>query len=184
MVKKCKFGKWFILLNTLILGAMAALSHFLYEFTGKSVAVGLFNPVNESVWEHLKFMFFPNIIWWVIVYFILRKKSDIKIKNWIVTAGVSAVIAPFMTVFLYYSYTQSFGREWLAADIIIVFISYFIALLAAFHIYKYFNACKTAVILSSAIIAVIFFAFVVFTFVTPHIPIFCDPRSGLYGIEL
>lgn len=35
------------------------LLHFLYEWTGRNPVVGAFSPVNESVWEHLKLLFFP-----------------------------------------------------------------------------------------------------------------------------
>lgn len=39
------------------------LSHFLYEWTGKNFVAGLFTPVNESVWEHMKLVFFPMLLY-------------------------------------------------------------------------------------------------------------------------
>ena len=35
--------------------------HFAYELSGNNPIVGLFAPVNESVWEHLKLLFFPML---------------------------------------------------------------------------------------------------------------------------
>ncbi len=50
------------ILFTSILGT---LSHFLYGWSGSRVLVGLFAPVNESVWEHMKLLFFPMLLYFV-----------------------------------------------------------------------------------------------------------------------
>lgn len=42
--------------------AVGALSHFFYEWSGGSTAAGIFFPVNESVWEHMKLVFFPFLV--------------------------------------------------------------------------------------------------------------------------
>lgn len=38
---------------------LGTLNHFLYFLSGQSPIVALFCPVNESVWEHLKLLYFP-----------------------------------------------------------------------------------------------------------------------------
>ena len=53
------------ILTVIILGI---LSHFLYEFSGKRVIFALFCPVNESVWEHLKLLFFPFLLITILFY--------------------------------------------------------------------------------------------------------------------
>ena len=45
----------------LIIGAVftiitGTLLHFVYEWSGESLFVGIFSPINESVWEHLKLL--------------------------------------------------------------------------------------------------------------------------------
>ena len=35
--------------------------HFTYELSGESPIVGVFSAVNESVWEHMKIAFSPQI---------------------------------------------------------------------------------------------------------------------------
>ena len=57
MKNTCTFTPIKILINTIILGIIASFSHIAYNLSGNNIIVGLFNPVNESVWEHLKFMF-------------------------------------------------------------------------------------------------------------------------------
>ncbi len=38
------------------------LAHFLYDWSGNNYIVGLFTPINESIWEHMKLLFFGIII--------------------------------------------------------------------------------------------------------------------------
>lgn len=52
---------------------MGVLFHFVYEWTGENVVVGLFTPVNESTWEHLKLLFFPMAIVTVIEIVFMKK---------------------------------------------------------------------------------------------------------------
>ena len=171
-----------IFINTIIIGIVASFSHFAYDLSGQKIIVGLFNPVNESVWEHLKFMFFPLLLWWVVIYLIKRKKCDIPIKNWIVSAAISLITAPLFVVFLYYSYTGAFGIESVIIDILLVFICFFIALSIAAHYLKFSEPAIWLVITSVIAVAVIFTAFIVFTFNPPHLPIFYDTVTNMYGI--
>ena len=41
---------------TILLGSVF---HFLYDFSEQNPFTALFTPINESVWEHLKLLFFP-----------------------------------------------------------------------------------------------------------------------------
>lgn len=54
---------------TMILGT---LNHFLYDWSGKNPVIALFTPVNESVWEHMKLLFFPFLLLSLIEYIIRR----------------------------------------------------------------------------------------------------------------
>lgn len=171
-----------IIINTIILGIAASFSHFAYNLSGKNLIVGLFNPVNESVWEHLKFMFFPFLIWWIVIYIIKNKNSEIPLNTWIVSAAVSLVVAPLSVVLLFYSYTGALGIESVFIDILLAFLCYFIALCVASHFLKYSEPNKWAVIVSVIVNAVIFIAFIVFTFNPPQLPIFYDTATHKYGI--
>ncbi len=50
------------------------LAHFLYEWTGKNFIAGLFTPVNESIWEHMKLIFFPILAY--AIYIIRKLQTD------------------------------------------------------------------------------------------------------------
>ena len=177
MKKECEFSLGTVILSALILGAAASLSHIAYQLSGDSALVGLFNPVNESVWEHLKFMFFPNLLWWIIVYFARRKKCEIDLRRWIVAAAVCLVAAPLLVILLFYGYTGALGEEWAAVDILLAFVCYFLAFLLARHVYRHADPGKAATVLAVAVVAVIFTAFIVFTYNPPELPIFQDASA-------
>lgn len=160
------------LMYTLLLGIIACFSHFTYDLSGKKIIVGLFNPVNESVWEHLKFMFFPFLLWWIAIYQIKNKKCETSLSTWIVSAAISLVVAPLLVVLIFYSYTGAFGIESVLIDILLVFICYFIALCVASHFLKYSAPNKWAAVISVIGIVMMFIMFVVFTIEPPGLPIF------------
>ena len=41
---------------------LGSLCHFLYDWSGGLSLAALFCPVNESVWEHLKLLYFPFLL--------------------------------------------------------------------------------------------------------------------------
>ena len=59
-MKKLKKYVWIGILFCLILGS---LSHFFYSWTLSNPIVGIFCPVSESAWEHMKLVFFPVLLY-------------------------------------------------------------------------------------------------------------------------
>ena len=51
----------------LFVSFVGAACHFLYALSHCSWVVGLLVAVNESVFEHLKLLIFPILIWWLII---------------------------------------------------------------------------------------------------------------------
>ena len=45
-------------LFTSILGTFL---HFLFELSGRSVIAAIFSAVNESIWEHMKLIYYPML---------------------------------------------------------------------------------------------------------------------------
>ncbi len=171
-----------IFIHTMILSIIASFSHFAYNLSGRNLIVGLFNPVNESVWEHLKFMFFPFLLWWIVIYLMKNRKCEIPVNTWIVSAAVSLVVAPLSVVLLFYSYTGALGIKSVFVDILLVLICYFLALSIASHLLKYLEPNKLVAIVAVIAIAVMFILFLVFTFNPPQLPIFYDTLTKTYGI--
>lgn len=174
MKSRCTFTRVETIINTIILGAIACLLHYSYDFSGKKLFVGVLNPVNESIWEHLKLMFFPFLLWWLVMYYIKNERCDASLSTWIVSAEISLVIAPLSVALLYYTYTGALGIESVFIDILLTFICYFIALCVASHFLRYSEPNNFSTIASLIIIAIIFMSFIIFTINPPNLPIFHD----------
>ena len=53
----------------LFAGIAGTLLHFLFDWTGGSAVAALFSAVNESVWEHMKLLYYPMVIFAAVEYF-------------------------------------------------------------------------------------------------------------------
>lgn len=149
---------------------LGTLAHFLYDWTGRGALAGLFTPVNESIWEHIKLLFFPMALY---SFFMSRRlKEDFPCAGSSLCAGM--LYGCLLIPVLYYTYTGILGTHYSAVDIAIFFIS----VSAAFaRSYRLSISCHTMgfsyVFLAIAwILAVLFW---VFTFFPPDIPLFISP---------
>lgn len=171
--------KW-ILLGIPFIIILSFPLHFIYDWTGGQTIVGIFAPVNESVWEHLKLTFWPMLFWWVLGYFLLKNKIDV--EKWFVSCAVAEVVCILFILSFYYVYTGALGIESLVLDILSLILGVIVSQISAIHIYKYSNPTKRTFYFSIVVLMILAVAFIVFTFKPPHIPLFMDTISGMYGI--
>lgn len=165
MLKKYNLFVIIGILFTLIFGTLL---HFTYEWSGNNSIVGLFAPISESVWEHMKLLFYPYTIWSAIGYFFYGKRNR---SYWISAfAGLSLGLC-FIPIcfFTYVSYTNSFYP---AVDITIFLIAVIISFLFSSYLFKNYNlktfSTKTIIIFWE----LLFLLFVIFTLYTPDLKIF------------
>jgi len=179
-VDKLTDEKKYIYLGIPVLFLVGSLFHFLYDLTGQLTIIGAISPVNESVWEHCKMVVLPTILWWTIYYIAMAKKKGIDKNKWF-TAALSSLVVSIITIpFIFYFYTNAFGIESLVVDIMILLIAVTLGQLAGFHIFVFGKGINAKI--SIALIIAILIIFIVFTFSTPHLPIFLDKSTGSYGI--
>lgn len=160
------------------MSVVGTVAHFIFEWSGESVAAALFCPINESAWEHLKLLFFPYIIWSVCEYFIFKGKYRIFSGK---CAG--AVVGMLAILSFFYTYTGICGRniDWL--NILSFFIGIFAAFWCDYVIIKSGKLQSTAnEIFAVLIIIAICIMFFLFTFAPPLIPLFKDPLTSTYGL--
>lgn len=158
---------------------LGTLAHFFYEWSGNNIIVGLFSPVNESVWEHLKLIFFPYLIWSIAEFFCAKDKKI----NLFFSKLCGIITGMLLIVFIYYTYTGATGNESMVADIASFFIGMSTAYLISYAIIKNCKyKGKASGIISFAALLVIAAVFVLFTFSPPLIPLFEDPVTKIYGI--
>lgn len=98
------------ILWTLVLGT---LSHFFYQWSHENMLVGLFSPVNESVWEHLKLLFFPAL-----TYMLIEQKAMGKVMPGLFGKNLLGLFAGLLAMpLLFYGYTAFSGKSILWVDI-------------------------------------------------------------------
>ena len=169
--------KWqiFVIIFCLILGTLL---HFTYEWSNYNIIVGIFSAINESVWEHLKLVFYPMFIISIIGYFIIGKK----VYNYWFAQIVGILTSMLFIITFFYTYTGVFGKNFAILDIGSFIIG---ILIGEYLIYKMFKVRKNYKIESPSfiLISILLLCFIAFTFYPPIIPLFEDPIYGTFGVE-
>ena len=158
----------FEIISTIFVMVLGTLLHFTYKWSGNNVIVGIFSPINESIWEHLKLMFFPMLITIIIGY--LYKGKDI--DNYLSSKVIGTIVMLSFTIVFYYTYSGILGTNYTGVDVSIFFIA------VALGQYVSYKLMKTKFhgnnIIATIILLVLLLCFVVFTFFPPNIALFKD----------
>lgn len=165
------FGAFFVII-------IGAIFHFIFEWSNQWLPIGAIAPVNESVWEHLKLVFWPLVFFSVIEYFTLKNEAN----NFLLSKLVAILIAELTILVTFYSYTAILGTEILFVDILSFIVGVILGYIASYRILKIKTAPNWSMIISLAAIIILGIIFVVFTYLPPEIPLFEDPETGMYGI--
>lgn len=156
------------ILFTLIVGTLL---HFCYEWSGENPFVALFAPVSESVWEHLKLLFFP-----VLTYTLFEIVVLFKVSGSFLTARVTGVIVGmFFILAAFFTYTGIIGKDFLAADILIFALSVLITFLVSRFLEVRCPSLNLPLLANYALLLLIVTCFFSFTFSPPGLPMFQSP---------
>ncbi len=107
---------------------IGTVSHFLYGSSGDNWIVGMFTPVNESLWEHLKLLYFPYLFYVIGEYIVYGHN----IKGFLFSRTTGVLLGLVSIPLLYYIYTFFTGRSVLTLDILIFIISVAISFYVSF----------------------------------------------------
>jgi hypothetical protein len=152
--------------------------HYLYSWSGDSVIVGIFTPVNESVWEHLKLGYYSVLVLSVAEY----SQTDKKLNNYF-PARFAGLLAMELTILLvFYGYHLFTRLNYFLIDIGSYMVGAVICQAITFMIFQKapFSRAIQASGLAAFIATGILFA--ITTFYPPRIPLFRDHNNGNYGI--
>ena len=158
----------FEIISTIFVMVLGTLLHFTYKWSNNNMLVGIFSPINESIWEHLKLMFFPMLITIIIGY--LYKGKDV--DNYLSSKVIGTIVMLSFTIVFYYTYSGILGTNYTGVDVSIFFIA------VALGQYVSYKLMKTKFhgnnITATIILLVLLLCFVVFTFFPPNIALFKD----------
>lgn len=157
------------ILFVLILGS---LSHFFYKWSNNNFIVGLFAPINESTWEHMKLLFFPMLLYSFIVIPVLKDEYPYTMSS--LFAGI--LIGTLLIPVIFYTYTGVLGYHTLILDIATFALSIILSFYSAYRLALY---CKMPHYTALLCIAVSFLGicFMIFTCYPPGIGLFADPEA-------
>lgn len=158
---------------------VGTLLHFLFDWTGGSAVIALFSAVNESIWEHLKLLFYPMVVFAIVEYFAWGKNVD---SFWCIKL-IGVLAGLILIPVAYYTYTGISGiqADWL--NISIFFVAATIAYWVESKLLQKGFTCRIPSKLAFVGIILIAAVFTVFAFETPQIPFFQDPVTGTYGFH-
>ena len=151
--------------------------HFLFDLTGGSLITALVSAVNESIWEHMKLLFYPMVMFALLEYLSWGREAPnfwrVKLLGILVGLGLIPVI--------YYTYTGILGvsADWF--NIAIFFIAAGVSFWLETKAFQKNWVCAIPENAAAAAILLLAAAFAVLTFLPPQIPFFQDPVTGTYG---
>ena len=142
--------------------------HFLYALLPLPLTA-LIAPVSESVWEHLKLLYWPFLI----AAAVLSRSMKEPLRAW---SGflTALLLQPLVLTAIYYLLRSGFGIESMWLDIGL----YYVVLGAGFFLaYALYGSGRTESILGLLIVlaAIYGVSLMVFSLAAPHLPIFAAP---------
>lgn len=166
-----------ILSGIIFVSVFGTLAHFIYEWSGKNPFIGLFFPVNESTWEHIKLLFFPMLIY----LFYMQHKLKLYYPDILPALFCGLLFGCALIPVLFYTYSGILGRTIIWIDISVFYIS---VLAAFFFIYKHIRSDMEHFFCSQYkqkkaglyfLVLLFALAFFIFTFLPPDIGLFRSP---------
>ena len=163
--------------GTIFTIALGVLLHFLFDMTNQNVIAALFSAVNESIWEHMKLLFYPMFLFALFESKFFEQEYE---QFWCVKLKGILLGLLLIPVF-YYTYTGALGvsADWV--NIAIYVVTAMIAFLVETRMFQKDAQCILRAEVAFIVLCIIALVFTVFTFATPKIPLFKDPVTGSYG---
>lgn len=175
-MKDTRWRRWEIvgLLWTLAAGNLL---HFVYDWTGQSVAAGLFSAVNESTWEHMKLLAVPWILFSLVEYIAVRSGGIAAPRAAGLLVGLAAI------PLLFYGYQGIVGRDSMIVDILIFQVAVLLGFWVSWTLQRRRQLSGAGwTVLGLLMLLGVWALFLLFTFRAPDLPLFIDPLTGLRGI--
>ncbi len=165
------------IINVVFLFLLSFLWHFMYDWFPNNIFALVF-PVNESIWEHMKIIYYCLLLGSVLEFY-LCKKNNIKINNFYIEAMVKSLLGVIFYLIVFIPLYL-----WLGESMVIS-----IGLMLVTYIFMEYIGYKILVseelninILPVIIIVLGCIMFVILTFYPLHNFLFFDEVKFGYGI--
>ena len=162
----------------LFISIIGSILHFTYDLSNHNKYVSLFSAVNESVWEHMKLLVFPSLVWTLIeVPFISSN------PNFLLAKCISLIVMVLLVPTLFYLIKYIFKKSYLIIDILIFYVAVGIGQYLANVILK-LNPVPSVYNYFSLIIMILIYGYFLIATVLPgEGDIYIDPNTKKKGIK-
>lgn len=165
------------MVGAILIFLLCFLFHFLYDWLPNPL-FSLFFPVNESIWEHMKLLFTPFVVYTIVEYLFLRKYE--KINNIYFQLFLIPIVGIIIYLLIFLPVYYKIGEN-MIFSIALLFVTICIE---QFLSYKF---CKSEEFKYQTTIGVFgciltLFAFSYFTYLPLKQELFFDTQNEIYGI--
>lgn len=170
--------KGFQIAGFIFTAAAGTLLHFVFEWLGSPVYAAAFSAVNESVWEHVRLLMIPFLLFTLLEFIVYGRY----VQNFAPVKCVSLLLGMLIIIAGYYTYIGAFGENLQVVNILL-----FVIAVAVAYIYSYTKMggiafrSSTGAVLGALGLLILAALAVALTYYPPHIPLFQDPMNGTYG---
>jgi hypothetical protein len=178
--KNKKSFYWYCVFGWLFVSLVGSLFHFTYHWMECNIVIGLLVAVNESVFEHLKILGLPIMLFWTCDY--LRFGEGRKHLIAVTSALYSGI---FFLLIFNIIVSQIGGFEELWFDIFLFILSAFVAQLTGWLCIRYDGEVTYyTMIFVDLLLFVTVCCHVFFTDSPPHLSWMFEDHRGFYGRPL
>ena len=164
-----------VLTSFIVLSVVGTILHFTYDLSKKNIIVGVFSSVNESIWEHIKILITPILIYNTVKYVCGYQ------NNYFLALFMQLLIAILGIYYFYKLKVRIFKNKKDYLNILIFYIVSFMCSLAQNYI-KNFPEYNILNVVSLFGTIIIFIMYMTFTICPPKKDMFKDQITGKYGI--
>jgi hypothetical protein len=155
-----------------------SLLHFAWEWSGHLPVLAVLGAVNDSVWEHLKLAFWPSVMWSCLLLLVHR----VEWQAYVLPRAIGCMTSPLTICAIYYTYLPMAGRNILAIDIGIFVVGVTVGQFITGMLSAKLPVTRSAVWSGVVLFGLQMIAYSFFTHHPPHVGLFEEVRTGIYGI--
>ncbi len=164
-------------INVIFLFLLSFLWHFMYDLIPCNF-IALFFPVNESIWEHMKIIYYC-LLFSSVLEFILCHKFKIKISNFYISTMVKSLVGVIFYLIVFVPIYKLIGESMFVS----IGLMLLIYILMEFISYRILQSEELNInILPVIIIGLGIILFIILTFYPLHNFLFFDNVKFGYGI--
>ncbi|WP_028043351.1 DUF6512 family protein [Candidatus Stoquefichus massiliensis] len=155
---------WIVSFLEFLLGSLMHFAYNVFPYT----FVAILTPIHESIFEHLKLVLYPMLIFDIILWYKYYHKDLSAIAPML----IGIIVGCLSIVLIYYFYHCGLGVNSLIGDIFLLFVGILLGNIMMIMFYKFHWTMNWKVSLLILVSIIIIFSY--WTYCPPDVPLFID----------